>query len=133
MEPLVPVMVMVNVPVGVKVASVVTVRVEEPEVLTEAGLNVAVAPAGRPLALKVTVPLNEPTAATVAVYVVLFPCVTACDAGVAVSVKSGVTGTQEENLNEASRVFQLKLPVAGRYSLACQKVQSSEGSMAMLV
>ncbi len=60
-------MVMVNVPVGVKVASVVTVRVEEPEVVTEVGLNVAVAPAGRPVALKVTVPLNEPTAAIVAV------------------------------------------------------------------
>ena len=60
-------MVIVNVPVGVKVASVVTVRVEEPEVVTDAGLKVAVAPAGRPLELKVTVPLNAPTAATVAV------------------------------------------------------------------
>ncbi len=60
-------MVMVNVPVGVKVASVVTVRVEEPDAVTDAGLKLAVAPAGRPLALNVTVPLNPPTAATVAV------------------------------------------------------------------
>ena len=40
---------------------------------------------------------------------------------------------QPENLNATSRVFQLKLPLFGRYSFAYQKVQSSTGSMAMLV
>jgi hypothetical protein len=46
---------------------VVTVIVEEPEVVTEVGLKVAVAPAGSPLALKVTVPVNPFSALTVAV------------------------------------------------------------------
>jgi hypothetical protein len=64
--PLVPVIVMVNVPVGV-VLAVVTVIVEEPEPVTEVGLKVALAPDGRPLALKVTAPANPFTAAIVAV------------------------------------------------------------------
>ena len=64
--PLVPVMPMVKVPEGV-VLPVVTVRVEEPEPATEAGLKLAVAPAGSPLALKLTVPLKPLTAPTVAV------------------------------------------------------------------
>jgi hypothetical protein len=45
----VPVMVMVEVPVGV-VAAVDRVRVEEPPAVTDAGLKLAVAPAGSPLA-----------------------------------------------------------------------------------
>jgi hypothetical protein len=65
-EPLVPVMVIVNEPVGV-VLSVVTVMVEEPEVVTDGGLKLAVAPEGNPLALKVTVPVKPCSAATVAV------------------------------------------------------------------
>ena len=64
--PLVPVMVMVEVPVGV-VLAVVTVIVEEPEVVTDVGLKLAVAPVGKPLALKVTVPLNPFNAVIVAV------------------------------------------------------------------
>ena len=36
--------------------------------------------------------------------------------------------TQLGNLNEPMRVFQLKVPLAGMYSLVYQKVQSSEGS-----
>ena len=39
-------------------AAVVTVRVLDPEPATVAGLKLAVAPAGSPLALRVTVPLN---------------------------------------------------------------------------
>jgi hypothetical protein len=46
---------------------VVTVIVEEPEVVTEGGLKLAVAPAGSPLALKLTVPVNPFTVLTVAV------------------------------------------------------------------
>jgi len=45
---------------------VVTVIVEEPEVFTEVGLKLNVAPVGSPLALKLTVPANPFTAPTVA-------------------------------------------------------------------
>ena len=37
--------------------------------------------------------------------------------------------TQVENLKLAIRVAQLKLPLAGRYSVVYQKVQSSVGSI----
>jgi hypothetical protein len=45
---------------------VVTVIVELPEPLTEVGLKLALAPDGRPDALKLTVPLNPLNAVTVA-------------------------------------------------------------------
>ncbi len=64
--PLVPVIVKVNVPDGVDVL-VVTDMVEEPEPATEAGLKLALAPAGKPLALKLTVPVKPPDPVTVAV------------------------------------------------------------------
>lgn len=53
-------------PVGV-VAAVVTVKVEDPEVVTDVGLKVPVAPAGNPVTLKLTVPVNPPEGVTVAV------------------------------------------------------------------
>ncbi len=56
-DPLAPVMFRVEVAAGV-VAAEVMVRVEEPELVTEAGLNEALAPEGRPLALSVTLPEN---------------------------------------------------------------------------
>src|SRR6202790_5058198 len=62
--PLVPVMVTVEVAVGV-VPSVVTVSVEVPLPLMVAGEKLAVAPAGKPLALRVTVPANPFRAPTV--------------------------------------------------------------------
>jgi hypothetical protein len=37
---------------------VVTVTVEEPELVIEVGLKLALAPEGKPLALKATVPVN---------------------------------------------------------------------------
>jgi hypothetical protein len=46
---------------------VLTVMVEEPDLLTESGLNVAVAPVGSPLALNVTVPANPPDGVTLTV------------------------------------------------------------------
>ncbi len=55
--PLVPVIVSVYVPAGVVVA-VETVRVELPEVVTDAGLKLAVAPVGSPLTLRFTVPVK---------------------------------------------------------------------------
>jgi hypothetical protein len=62
-EPLVPVMVIVEVPTGVPLP-VVIVRVEVPDVLTLAGENDAVAPDGNPVALSATVPAKFPSAPT---------------------------------------------------------------------
>jgi hypothetical protein len=62
-DPLVPVIVRFELPPGV-VAEVVTVSVELPLPVIEAGLNDAVAPVGKPLALKLTVPVKPFTAAT---------------------------------------------------------------------
>ena len=78
----------VYVPTGVE-ALVETLSVVGPDVLTDAGLNEAVAPDGSPLTLKVTVPLNPVPGVTVAVYVVPAPAMTVLDDGVAaVNVKS---------------------------------------------
>ena len=46
---------------------VVTVIVEEPELVTDIGLKLALAPEGRPFALSVTVPAKPFSAVTVAV------------------------------------------------------------------
>ena len=64
--PLAPLIVRAYEPGGV-VALVETLMVVEPAAVTDAGLNEAVAPEGRPLALKLTMPLNPVPAATVAV------------------------------------------------------------------
>ena len=64
--PLTPVIVKIYVPLGVVVA-VLTVMVEEPGVLTDAGLKCAVAPIGSPLTLNVTVPVNPPNGVVVTV------------------------------------------------------------------
>ena len=47
--------------------AVVTVNVDDPDVVIELGLNVAVAPAGSPLAVRATVPVKPPDGATVTV------------------------------------------------------------------
>jgi hypothetical protein len=62
-EPLVPVMVRVELPMGVLDAAA-TVSVELAPALTEVGLNVPVALAGKPLTLKLIVPV-KPLAAVV--------------------------------------------------------------------
>jgi hypothetical protein len=59
MLPLTPVIVSVDVPTGVELR-VLTVTVEVPDPITVAGLKVAVAPVGNPVALRVTVPENPP-------------------------------------------------------------------------
>ena len=59
--PEVPVIVTVELPVGVPDV-VVTVIVELPDVVMEAGEKEAVTPAGKPLALRVTGPVNPLTA-----------------------------------------------------------------------
>src|ERR1019366_4457064 len=86
--PLVPVIVSVDVPSGV-VELVVTVSVEVPEPVTVAGEELAVAPAGSPLALSVTTPLNPFSAPMLVVKVVAFPTTTVCELGVAVRLKFG--------------------------------------------
>jgi hypothetical protein len=63
-EPLVPVMLSVELPV---VAPVMMLSVEVPEVVMEAGENVGVAPTGKPVADKLTAPVNPLSAATVTV------------------------------------------------------------------
>ncbi len=62
----------------------------------------------------------------------LAPWTTVCDAGVAEMEKSGPAG-QPENLKDPMNVLQLNEPLAERYSLAYQNVQSSFGSMRMAV
>src|SRR5713101_3637670 len=57
--PPVPVIVSVYVPAAVALV-VETFNVEEPEPVTEVGFNVAVTPAGAPLTLSATAPLNQP-------------------------------------------------------------------------
>lgn len=88
--PLVPVIVKGKLPDGV-VVLVVTEMVDEPEPITEAGLKVAFAPAGNPLMVKLTFPLNPPDPVTVAVYDVPAPAVTVCEDGVAEMEKSPTT------------------------------------------
>ena len=68
-------------------ALVDTVRVVCPEVLRDTGLNEALAPAGSPVTLKLTVPVNPPLGVTVAVYVVLAPRYTVRETGLAEIVK----------------------------------------------
>ena len=63
----VPIIVSVEVPVGVLPFVVVTVIVEVPLVVTVAGEKLAVAPAGKPLELSVTVPVNPFSAPMVTV------------------------------------------------------------------
>src|SRR5690349_15641244 len=87
--PLVPVTVSVTAPAGVA-AEVETVRVDEPEPAMDAGLNLPVAPLGKPVTLSDTVPVNPFTAVTETAYVVLPPADTVCDAGDTATEKSGV-------------------------------------------
>src|SRR6185369_331652 len=65
-DPLVPVMVSVELPGGVP-GAVLMSSVAVPDPLTEAGVNDAVAFAGSPLALRLTGPVNPFTAPTVTV------------------------------------------------------------------
>src|SRR5215813_8879250 len=86
--PSAPVMVRVYVPCGVEV-EVLTLSVELPEPPTmEAGVKLALAPAGKPLTLRLTVSVNPPIGVTVVVYEVPLPACTVCDAGEALMLKS---------------------------------------------
>jgi hypothetical protein len=95
-------MVTVAVPV-VAVALAVNVKLLVPVVL--AGLKLAVTPAGRPEADKLTLPLNPLVGLTVMVLLALLPCVTETLAGDAESVKFGAAFTVRVTV-----VVWLKLP-----------------------
>jgi len=84
--PTVPVTVSVELAPGVA-AVVVTVMVEVPAPVMVAGLKLAVAPAGNPETVGVTVPLKPLTAVVVTVYVVLPPATMVCVAGLTATVK----------------------------------------------
>ena len=68
----------------------VSVSVVVPEPATEAGANAAVTPAGMPLAVKLTAPLNAFMPDTVILDITELPTLVLTDAGDADSVKSGV-------------------------------------------
>jgi hypothetical protein len=70
------------------VLAVFTVSVEDPDPFTVLGLNPAVTPAGNPLILRPTIPLNPPSDPTFTVYVVPPPGATLCVEGVAETLKS---------------------------------------------
>jgi hypothetical protein len=113
--------------VWVVLASAASVSVEVPGMATDDALNVAVTPVGRPLALSDTVPVAPVEVSTdTPSAVVPPPRVTAPTDG-AVTRKA----PQEESWKEAIAVLQL--PVAGMYSAVYQKVQSSRGSIDMLL
>src|SRR5215475_4444249 len=101
-------MVIVEVPVGVD-AEVVIVIVDVPLVLSDTGLNVAEAPDGKPDADRFTV-CGVPVSLTAIVDVTELPTMTVSEAGEAEIEKSGVV-EQPGSLKEASRVFQLLLPL----------------------
>jgi hypothetical protein len=95
---------------------VVTVNVELPPPVTVAGEKLAVAPAGSPLAVNVTTPLNPFSAPILAVYVVGLPATTVSVLGVAVSVKlagGGVASTASVTLVVCFRLPLVPVMVSG--------------------
>jgi len=86
-----PVTVTVEVAAGVD-AAVVMVRVELPVPVTLVGLKLAVAPAGSPLALRLTVCAAPVVSVVEMVLVALLPCGALTLAGLAAMEKSLVTG-----------------------------------------
>ncbi len=104
------------------------VSVELPPAVTDAGLNEAVAPEGRPLALSETV-CAEPLVTAVAMVEVALPfCVAETELGLALIEKS-LVAPQPGSLNVPIRVLQLNEPFEGMYSFAYQNVHPSAGSM----
>ena len=124
----VPVTVIVYVPAAAVPAP--SVSVELPPAVTDAGLNEAVAPEGRPPALSETV-CAEPLVTAVAMVEVAVPFrVAETELGFALIEKSFVT-PHPGSLNVPIRVLQLNEPFAGMYSFAYQNVHPSAGSTPM--
>jgi hypothetical protein len=134
--PSVPVIVRVYVPVGVVVA-VETVSVELPEVETDAGLKLAVAPVGKPLRLRFTVSVKPFSAPMVVVYVVLLPGAVICEPGVAEMLKSGlattrVTVAECDRLPSVPVIVRVYVPVGvvvavETVSVECPEVETDAG------
>ena len=106
-----------------------TVSVELPPAVTEVGLSVAVAPAGVPLTVRLTVSAEPLVTAVEMVDVPFVPCTRERLAGLALIEKSFVTLPQPGSLKVPIRVLQLNEPSAGMYSLAYQNVHPSVGSI----
>ena len=70
-------------------AEVVTVSVDEPDPVTDAGTKAGEAPEGKPLTEKLTVSAKPFNAPTETVYCALLPCAVDCDVGEAEMEKSG--------------------------------------------
>src|SRR5436190_1517432 len=105
------------------------VSVDDPPAVTEVGLNVAVAPVGRPDADSDTDSAVPEVTAVLTVAVVPLPAVTVPEFGLTEMEKSlPTTPVQPGRVNELRWVFQLKVPLDGMYSWAYQKVQPSAGS-----
>lgn len=81
-------MLRVYVPTGV-LAEVVTVKVEEPDPVTEVGTKEAEAPGGNPLTEKLTISENPFKGLMEAVYETFPPCTVDCEEGEAEMEKSG--------------------------------------------
>jgi hypothetical protein len=102
--------------------------------VTEPGEKEAVTPLGRGEAESETAELKPLMLVTVMVLVPLEPAAMVSEAGDAETEKLGVgEPPQEGNLNDPTRVLQLKVPLLFRYSVVYQNVQSSLGSMVMLL
>ena len=130
--PSVPVMVTVYVPAAT-LAPTLTVSVELPPAVTDAGLRLAVGPAGEMVFARLMVPAVPEVRAVPIVTLADAPATIVSDVGAALMLKSfgGTVVPQPGNLNEAIRVCQLNAPFDGMYSLVYQNVQSSVGSTAM--
>ena len=113
-------------------APTVRVRVEDVPLVTEIGLKLALAPDGRPEALRLTVWAEPEVMAVETMEVPLPPWMTVMLFGAVEIEKSfgGGVPAQPGNLKVAIRVFQLKVPLAGMYWFPYQKVQPSTGSTA---
>jgi hypothetical protein len=84
-----------NVPVVLRAVVVIVIDVPVPA-LTDAGLNVAVAPVGKPAALNVTEPGNAPPTVAVAIAKLAGdPAMTVCVVVVAVTLKSVIVRVSE--------------------------------------
>jgi hypothetical protein len=110
--PLVPVIVSGYVPAG-PLAAVAILNVDEPEPVTDAGVNVGVAPAGSPLTAKLTVPVNALSALVLIVKPIDEPAYTVCDCGLTVRVKSGAALTAIVAVIEWTRLPLLPVIVSG--------------------
>ena len=87
--PLIPVIVITELPVGVP-ADVAIISVEPAPAATDGGLKLPEAPVGKPLMVRLTVPLKPFRLAVLIEYDVPLPCVTEALTGVADRLKSGL-------------------------------------------